>query len=159
MISFLLLNLGQGPSRTVELRPKGHHVPSYLVDLWREVCPCGDLYRCHPVRDIGAQAEMTKRLSVGRALPQSHFHHEPQTHFSNCINFFWEKCLAAGRRIVTLKQSQPPARRRAQLCWSAPCTFFTFTYEQVSVMLLAELIHISSLAGAGLIVFSSFIVI
>lgn len=120
----LSLNLGRGPSRTVELRPKGQHIPGYLVDLWPKVCPCGDPCRCHPDR-----AKMTKLLSVGHALPHSHFYREPHTHFSNCINFFWEKCPASGQGTVTLKQSQPPARWCALLCYSALCTFCAFTSE------------------------------
>lgn len=108
MISFLLLNLGQGPSRTVELGPKGHRVPSYLVDLRPEVCPCSDLYRCHPDGDMALRPTWQSFSPKVMPCPAASFSetcHQPRTHFSYCINFFWEKCLAAGRRIVTLKQS------------------------------------------------------
>lgn len=102
------LNLGQGPSRTAALGPKGHNVPSYLVDLRPEICPRCDLYRCHPDGDAALRPRWQSFSPKVEPCPTATFaetHHEPQTHFSNCINFFWEKCVAAGRGTVTLKQS------------------------------------------------------
>lgn len=132
--SFILfLYLGQGPSRRMRLRSKGHHIPCYLVDLRPEVCPVAS-----PRLGNDVQPEMTKLLCVGHGVPQNHFHHDPQAHFSNCINLFWEERLTAGRRIVTLKQSQPPARWRGQLCWSKLCTF-SLVYFWTRLTLLRQI--------------------
>lgn len=88
---FLLLNLGRGPSRTAAAagRPKkkrrkkkkrkkeGRHISGHPGDLRAQLCPCGDLARCHPDVGRGALAAMTKRLAAGRTLPHSNFHHWP----------------------------------------------------------------------------------
>lgn len=80
---FLLLNLGRGPSRTAaaaaekkkKKKKKGRHIPGHPGDLRPQLCPCGDLARCHPDVGRGARAEMTKRLAAGRTLPRGNFHH------------------------------------------------------------------------------------
>lgn len=47
-----IFSLTQDKAQRVKFRTKGHDIPSYLVDLWLKLCPCGD--------PCGSLAEMTK---------------------------------------------------------------------------------------------------
>lgn len=80
-------------------KKKGRHIPGHPGDLRPQLCPCGDLARCHPDVGRGALAEMTKRLAAGRTLPRSNFHHRAHYTHTHTYTHFKNASTSCGKSV------------------------------------------------------------